>query len=292
MNALQHRLLLCTNGSVEGRPALDYGLWLAGRLQLPVTLLGIVEQPAQSATVAQLLQEIQTRLEAAGIAYTVLRREGRVRNVVRAEARSEQHLVVIGPLGRPQWRRWLQGSAFRRMLPGLQAPLLYAPRAHCQLQRILICTGALDYAVSAENYALWLARRVGAALTVLHVVEVVHYHYPIADQMETHRKDLLQTDIPQARHLRALLERAQALGLEATLQVRQGTVVRQIIAEALKGQYDLVVMGSKYSARSLRRQYLPDVTAAVMESLKIPVLAVMAGQAPVVAESVTYDVSP
>lgn len=278
MNAPEHSLLLCTNGAPEGRPALDYGIWLAGQLQLPVTLLGIVEHAAQSAVVVQVLHAAQAQLDASGIPHTTLHREGRVRNVVRAEAKSEQHVVVIGPLGRPQWRRWLQGSAFRRMMPGLQAPLIYAPTAQHQLRRILICTGALDYAVSAECWALYLARRVGAALTILHIAEAVHYHYPTADKMETHWKDLLQTDIPQARHLRELLEQVQAQHIEATLHVRHGTVVREIVAEVRQGQHDLVVMGSKHSSQSLRSQYLPDVTANVMESLEVPVLAVVSGQ--------------
>lgn len=284
MNTPEHSLLVCTNGATEGLHALDYGVWLAGLLQLPVTLLGVVENPARSAAVEQALHETQAQLEAAGIATTARLRAGRTREVVCAEAESEQHLVVIGPLGRPQWRRWLQGSAFRRMMPNLRAPFIYAPTAHRRLARILVCTGALEYAISAECWALYLARRTGAVLTILHVVEAVYYHYPTSDQMETHWQELLKTDIPQARQLRALLEQAQTQGVEATLHVRHGTVVHEIIAEAREGEHDLVVMGSKHSSRSLRRQYLPDVTAEVMEALAVPVLAVLAGQECILAD--------
>ncbi len=289
MNAPGYNLLLCTNGAVEGRPALEYGVWLAGLLDLPVTLLGIVETPAQDASIQQTLHEVGANLEAARIAHTTLVRAGHARDTICAEAIPDQHLVVLGPLGRPQWRRWLQGSAFRRMMPNLQAPFIYAPTTHRQLNRILVSTGALDYAVSAECWALYLAQRAGATLTILHVAEAVHYHYPTATQMETHWKALLKTDIPQARHLRALLEQAQTQGVETSLRVRQGTVVHEIIAEARAGQYDLVVMGTKHSSHSLRRQYLPDVTAEVMETLKIPVLVVRAGQACVLAEQPQAD---
>ena len=279
MNAPDYNLLLCTNGAAEGRPALDYGVWLAELLHLPVTLLGIVEDPAQEAGVQQMLHEVQTHLESAGISYTTLIRTGRTRDVICDEAIPEQHLAVIGPMGRPRLRRWLRGSAFRRMMPDLQAPFIYTPTAHRQLARILVSTGALEYATSAENWALHLAQRTGADLTILHVAEAVHYRYPTAQQVETHWKDLLKTDIPQARNLRALLEQAQTQGVAATLRMRQGTVVHEIIAEARAGQYDLVVMGTKHSSSSLRRQYLPDVAATVMETLKIPVLVVRAGHA-------------
>ena len=278
MNTPTLTLLLCTNGAPVGLPALDYGVWLAGVLHLPVTLLGIVESPSQDTLVQEALQAAQMQLEAKHIPFAVQIRSGRARDVICAEAIPEQHLVIIGPMGRPKWRHWLQGSAFRRMMPNLQAPFIYTPAAHCQLNRILVSTGALEHAISAECWALFLAKRTGAALSILHVAETAHYQYPTAEKMETHWKDLLSTDIPQARHLRSLLTQAQAQGVEADLHVHHGAVVHEIIAESRRGQYDLVVMGSKYSSHSLRSQYLPDVAAAVMETLKTPVFIVRAGQ--------------
>lgn len=284
MNTPAPSLLLCTNGSLEGRPALDYGVWLAEKLHLPVQVLGIIEAPEQKALVQQTLHTLQTQLEAAGIAHTTQVQTGRAREVICAVTHPEHHLVVLGPLGRPKWRRWLQGRAFRRMMPNLVAPFIYTPQAHPQLERILVCTGALEYAVSAECWALSLARALGAQLTILHIAEAVHYHYPSADQMMTHWQDLLNADIPQARHLRALLEQAQAQGLTADVQIRHGNIVHEIVAAARAGKHDLVVMGSKYSSHSLRGQYLPDVTAEVMETLKRPVLVVRAEQPCFLAE--------
>jgi|YNPBryBLVA2012_1023415.scaffolds.fasta_scaffold00835_4 nucleotide-binding universal stress UspA family protein len=276
--SVERSLLLCTNGAPEGLPALSYGAWLAQALGLRVTLLGIVESENRRSAVEQALRDAQSLLEAKQVAYAVVLREGIARQTIIAEALPERHIVVIGPLGRPRWRRWVEGMSLRRVMPGLGTPLLYAPTAHCQLERILLCTGALEYADSAECWALNLARRLGAVVTILHVAEPVLYHYPPSDQIKMHWKELLQTDTVQARHLRALLERAKAKGVQATIQIRQGTIVHEIVAEARRGQHDLVVMGSKHSARSLRRLYLPDVTAEVMESLNLPVLAVRAGQ--------------
>lgn len=274
----ERSLLLCTNGAPEGLPALSYGAWLAQALGLTVTLLGIVESAERRAAVEQALRETQSLLEAHKAAHDVILREGIARQVIIAEALPERHIVVIGPLGRPLWRRWVEGISLRRVMPGLGTPLLYAPTAHCQLARILLCTGALEYADSAECWALTIARRLDAAVTILHVAEAVLYHYPTSDQVKTNWKELLQTDTVQARHLRALLEQANTMGVKATIQIRQGTVVHEIVAEARRGEHDLVVMGSKHSARSLRRLYLPDVTAGVMESLNLPVLAVRSGQ--------------
>lgn len=284
MSAPGYGLLICKNGVTEGLPALEYGTWLAGLLQVPVTLLGIVEEAGRGTEVERVLHEAEAKLDAAGIVHTSQLRAGPAPEVICAEAKPERHLVVIGPLGRPWWERWIRGRALRRMMPYLDTPFIFVSTAHRRLERILLCTGGLEYSVSAECWALHLAQHAGASATILHVAEAVHYHYPIADQVETHWQELLETDIPQTRHLRTLLEQAGSQEVEATIKVRHGTVVHEILAEAREGRYDLVVMGSKHSSHSLRRHYLPDVTAEVMEALELPVLVVRHGQDCILAD--------
>jgi nucleotide-binding universal stress UspA family protein len=63
-------------------------------------------------------------------------------------------------------------------------------------------------------------------------------------------------------------------GFQPEFKVRHGDVVHQIIDEVRKGDYDLVGMGSAYSAHSLRHLYTPNVTAEVAEELEIPILTV------------------
>jgi len=278
MKARAYSLLLCTNGAPQGRPALDYGVWLAGRLELPVTLLGIVEESAPETMVREAVEAAEAELDGTGIPYTTRVRPGRARCVIAAEAVADEHLVVLGPMGRSPLRRWLRGRAFRRLMPDLSVPFIYTATAHRRLGRILVSTGALDHAASAECWGVELARRVGAALTVLHVVEPVHFDYPTSERLAAHWQDLLTTDTPQARRLRALLERAEAEGVDAELEVRHGSVMHEIVAQARAEPYDLIVMGSRYSSHSLRSQYLPDVAARVLETLSRPVLVVRAGQ--------------
>ncbi len=279
MSAIKRRLIICTNGTPTGLGAVSYGIGLAGRLQLSVSLLGIIEKPDRATAVNAALDEARASLDQAGIPYRVQKEEGPACEVIVRHVRAGQDLIILGPLGRPGWKHWLRGHTARRLLPMVSAPLLYVPQAHPRLERILLCTGALSLACSAENWALALARQTQAALTILHVAESVYYHYPTAETMRTHWQNLLQTDIPQARHLRELYARAQAQGLQVTLQVRQGTVIQTILREARQG-FDLLVMGTRHSATSLRVQYQPDVTADVMEALNIPTLAVQAGQEP------------
>ena len=51
-------------------------------------------------------------------------------------------------------------------------------------------------------------------------------------------------------------------------------MIEEILAELQDGDYDLVCMGSLYSAHGLRQMYAPNVTAEVADVIGCPVLTV------------------
>lgn len=281
-------LLLCTNGCETTQPALDYGIWLAQALQSAVKLLGIIEDEDQDACVSSLLEELSGKLAEIGLDYSVELDRGRGTPVIARHASSGDHLTVFGPLGRPVWRRVIQGRSFRRILARVEKPLLYVPRNPQQLKRILLCMGGLGHEASMERMGIYLARKTGARVTLLHIVEPVTLQYPTASEIHHHWQDVLETDTPQGRRLRQALDEVQSSGLEAEIKIRHGNVIHEILDEIHQGGYDLVGMGSAYSTHSLRQRYLPNVTAEVAEAAVCPVLSVRAGgELPWVGESLT-----
>ncbi len=267
-------LLLCTNGTKTTYPAIEYGAWLAQTLQADVTLLGIVERPSRRAQVESALRHGQTHLDSAGVPFRSQVQEGESARVISEQAESDNYLTILGPMGSPLWFRWLRGSSFRRTLQAATTPLVYVRRLHKKLERILICMGGLGYAASAEQVALYLANRTSATLTLLHVVEPITYDYPTAVKVQEGWDRLLETDTPQGKNLRQALAEAEAAGVPADVRIRQGNVVREILAEVQGHDYDLVAMGSPYSAESLRHLFGPNVTAEVAEAVDCPVLTV------------------
>jgi nucleotide-binding universal stress UspA family protein len=109
-------------------------------------------------------------------------------------------------------------------------------------------------------------------VTILHVFHSTDVEYPGTRNVREHLKNLQDTDTLVGRSLRNALEVAQKEGLNAKATIRQGNVVEQILAEIKEGNYDMVCMGSPYSASSLRQLYTPNVTAEVAESVLCPVL--------------------
>ena len=272
MNTTSKSILLVTNGAVESLPALEYGAWLAGKLNLPVRLLGISEGEQSTPAVADAIQMAQSRLDEVGLAFETQLEKGEIHKVICQLADPQNNLVVFGPSGSPRWLRWLRGRKFRRILKDINTPLVYVPAAREQLTSILVCMGGLGYSRSVEQWAIYLAQHTSASLTILHVVETIYYEYPTADRIQAHREELLSTDTPQARNLNKGVEIAEAAGIPVEIKLRHGDIIHEILAELEADQYDLIALGTQRSGRSLRRQFTPNVTAEVAEMVSLPVL--------------------
>ena len=98
--------------------------------------------------------------------------------------------------------------------------------------------------------------------------------YPEARAVRENWDHLTDTDTLLGRTLQKGLNKARKAGLKTDLKTRQGNVIEEILAELKDGDYDLVCMGSLYSAHGLRQMYAPNVTAEVAEVIGCPVLTV------------------
>ena len=277
MNTPRLQILLCTNGFEATRPALSYGIWLAELLQLHVVLLGVLEHPEDRQRLDNLVEETAKRLEEKKIIYVTMARSGRASIEISKHAQQGNYLTVVGPFGRPTWRRWVRGRTFRRLLARMSTPLLYVPVGVNRINHILLCMGGLGFAFSMEHMALYLAQATGARFTLLNIVEPITLDYPTSRQAHDDWKHLMDTKTPQGENLQRALKEAQQAGLKADVKIRHGNIVREIMQELHNGDYDLVGLGSPYSVRGLRQLYMPNVTAEVAEAANCPVLTVRSG---------------
>lgn len=272
-------ILIVTNGFKGTWAAIEYGAWLAELMQAKVTLLGVNEKPgSESQEDHDLLHHMFARavelFRQKGVEYSLEIRNGRAEQVIPQKANQGDFLTVVSPLGRSRIRQWLTGRSFRALMEEMKGPILYVPEVRLPLRKLLISAGGLGYEVDAENLALQLAALSRADVTIVHVIPPTDLDYPTTRDVREHMKDLQDTDTILGRSLRKGLEIAEEAGLNAKLITRQGHVVEEILAEVRKGNYDMVCMGSRYSAHALRQLYTPNVTAEVAEAAHCPVLTV------------------
>jgi len=265
-------LLLCTNGEPASYAALEYGSWIANVMGLPVVLLGILEAVKDEKKVKKLVERASAGLAERGVPYRVQFETGRGSIVISRLAAEGDFIVVVGPLGRPAWRRFVQGRSFRRILARVEAPIFYVRQSCNRLENILICMGGLGYSLNVQNLCLRLAKISRAKVTLLHVVEPVSFRYPISREVIDHWREIPATNTPQGKALRQAMLKFESSGISVELKIRRGSAVHEILEEIQQGKYDLVGLGSPYSAHSLRHAFLPNVTAEVAEAITCPVL--------------------
>lgn len=276
---MRSELLIATNGFKATWQAIEYGAWLAELMQVTVTLLGINEKLNPAAIDDHHpLEDVFARAVAVfqekGVDYSLEVRNGEAEQVIPQKANQGDFITVVSPLGRSRIRRWLSGRSCRVLMEEIEGPILYVPEIRLPLKKLLISAGGLGYEVTAEHLALQVAALSRADVTILHVIPPTDLDYPTTRDVREHMSDLQDTNTVLGRSLKKASDVANAAGLNAKLTTRQGHVVEEILAEIKEGNYDLICMGSHYSAHALRQFYTPNVTAEVAEAVNCPTLTV------------------
>jgi nucleotide-binding universal stress UspA family protein len=274
---MSSEILIVTNGTKESLPAIEQGAWLAKTLERKIALLGITEKLNPAAIddthpLEGVFEKAVDVFNAQGVAYRLEVRNGSAEKIVPQEAKQNDSIVVMSPLGRPQLQRFMAGRSIRNFIESIEQPLLYVPSVRTPVQKILISVGGLGYDVNAEHIAMQIAMKSKAEIIFLHVVPPIDLNYPTAETISKNWQYLATTDTPVGRSLRLSLENARAAGINASVKVRLGNVIEEILAESVEGKYDLLCMGSSYSVHSLRQMYSANVTSEIMEGVHCPVM--------------------
>jgi len=276
---MKPELLIATNGYKGTWAAIEYGAWLAELMGAKVTLLSVTEKLGRAVVDDHhLLENVSADaaelFKSKGVEYSLEIRKGDAEHVIPEKANQGDFITVVSPLGRSRLRHWLLGRSFRGLMEQIKGPILYVPSIRLPLKSLLISAGGLGYEVTAEHLALQVATLSRADVAILHVIPPTDLDYPTTRDVRGRVGDLQDTDTVLGRSLRKAIDIAKAAGLNAKFVTRQGHVVEEILAEVKKGNYDMVCMGSHYSAHALRQLYTPNVTAEVAEAVHCPVLTV------------------
>ncbi len=265
-----------TNGHPATWPAIQYAAHLATSTSRSLRLIAVDEGSAGHAgtiPLPSMLEKAQALCDEFHLALESEIEHGQAEEVISQKVnQAPQGLHVLGPLGRPPLRRLIWGRSFRHIMAKAIAPLLYVPRFLWPPREILICVGGIGYEITAEKFGLELAQHLQASVILLTVIPPVDLDYPLVRRIQEQERDLWETNTPLGRALRRGLEQAAARGVQATVHVRHGEVIEQILKEIREQQPQLVCMGSPFSSHSLRHYYMPNVTAEIAESGIVPVL--------------------
>jgi nucleotide-binding universal stress UspA family protein len=138
--------------------------------------------------------------------------------------------------------------------------------------KILVSTDFSKASEHAVDYALGLARKLGAEVILLHAYELPMVGFPDGTLLAT--AEMANQIITSAQSLldKMVVSRSDC-GVRLTPLLRNGDPRDEILATAKRAGADLIVMGT-HGRRGLARALLGSVAEAVVRTAECPVLTV------------------
>ncbi|MFQ5616109.1 MAG: universal stress protein [Anaerolineales bacterium] len=255
------------------RPALIFGRLIARLTQSPVTLLHVNPHQSNLTRGAGILARAHEMLPDVVI-NTQIRQDTPTSGILEEIHTGKYDLVVL----RARRKLWLtqrfRGVVGRMIAKHAPVSVLIVKRDSPDLKRILVCTGGVDIAETAIKAGAQLAQAAHARATLLYVTNPLPSMYTGLNGIEETLPELLQTNTPVARHLRHAAEILAQHQVSAELELRRGVVSNEILREADRGNYDLIIVGASRVANGLKGWVLGDVTWQVVNEARCPVLVV------------------
>jgi nucleotide-binding universal stress UspA family protein len=293
-----HRFLVPIDFSEHSEKAFDYALALAERLSAQITCVNIDElfrsvYPEDSLqlysnenVIRDRIEKIQEQIQA----YVKKAQEKRIDAhyaIVRGDSvsekllehiRGEQYdLVVMGTHGRTGMKHLFLGSIAEKIVRLSPTPVLTVHKCveSCPLENILVPVDFSQYSREALESAHEIAQKVGAKITIIHVIERVIYpafypegYYPIMDFEPTLHKQVLENidtffkQIPK---------------LTAGKVVTAGRPSDEIKNYAENNDMDLIIMATR-GLSGLQHLIVGSTAERVVRASSIPVLTVRCHQ--------------
>lgn len=230
------------------------------------------------------LGDLKTRVAARGISSQTRVATGIPSEEILAAAKAEDSdLVVVGTKGKTGLEHVLVGSTAERVIRTAPCPVLAVraepsegerggsdPCRGVSLERILVPVDFSDCSLDALEYAVQVARRSSASISLLHVLEPVSYGLDFTLLHESKREHMKEVIGQRLSDLAKALAAAQ---VPTDVELRGGLPSDSILDEAKALSADLIVMGT-HGRRGLSHTLSGSVAEAVLRKSTCPVLTV------------------
>ncbi len=290
-----HRILFATDFSPGASRARDYAVYLARTYEAELRVMHVSERyPTLSADayadpfllepvraeVSRFLDELTQQLKQAGVKTARAHAIGIPSEEILKAAKGEGvELIVVGTQGRTGLEHVLLGSTAERVVKNAPCPVLTVRSALSQdsspapiaFRRIVIPLDFSDCSLDALEFAIQLARRFEASMTLLHVLEWawLRLHFTVAElaEGESPRRDIESCLAQYADVIRGQ-------GLTADTVIHGGGAPADFVIEtANRRNADVIIMGT-HGRRGLSRALIGSVAEGVLRRASCPVITV------------------
>ncbi|MGE5443360.1 MAG: universal stress protein [Ignavibacteriales bacterium] len=298
------KIIWATDGSKESNEALNYARFLAQKFGSKIIGVHVIEMPEKQLyeylddpesefyyrwmekaeeSYKSKLASIRDELFNQGVSFQgeILKGEPN-KKIVEFAVSEKADLIVMGRRGLGLIDRILIGSSTLKVLRESSVPVLAVKKRDkgdaVEIRSILVPLDVNEKVDSALNYAMDLAERINASISVLYVFRLYAYSYSDYETPHSVAEDLIKLSSDKLRErvedikLKLGIRNREATRLEINAEVVQGisTSVAIIDYASSKG-IDLIVMNT-HGRKGIKRFILGSVTEKVIQESSCAVL--------------------
>jgi len=201
-----------------------------------------------------------------------------IRQILAETTANEYDLAIIGARRKGSGGLYWRPEKTYEVIKAVPPPVLVAIGACDRMERIVVCTGGKKYIDDAVQLAGEIAKCVGSAVTLLHVMAEPPAIYADLVRLEEDVGRLLASDSELGRNLRGQKESLEKIGISVEVRIRHGLALDQIFAEVREGKHDLIVTGTSQARGTFRHYIMGDLTRGILNRADCPVLVARAGK--------------
>ena len=267
------RTLICIRQLPYSQDTIRFGSLIAKLEDGSTTLMTVVDDEIEIPEAEEGLAEARILLERSDA--TILVRKGHVLDEILNESKENEYdLIVVGARDVAGFLDKFIGTLTRKVTDRATMSVLVVRESRPEIKRILIAMGGQKLNRSLIETGTGLAQASGATVTALFVTEPVPSMYTGLNGIEETLEELLQTDTPVAQHLRWCAQYLAGHDVDSEIEIRHGIAADEIMREAMKGDYDLVVIGAASLEGPIQRLLMDRVTPQVVDRAPCSVLVV------------------
>lgn len=259
------RILIATGGAAHSDVALRFGDLIHQMTGGTLTILTVIRHDTEQAQAEAILFRAQTLLSTKAQTQTRIRVGKPAEEIVHEAESGAYDLIITGEKAQHGLARRLLAPTAERVIAHMPCPVLIARGQPRPLNRMLVCEGGRDPSLLHRllNRLSVLLKHVDE-LTVLHVMSQMAAAPGVPGwELRADAKELMQKHTPEGSLLENDLARLVQLNVSLEAKVRHGLVVKEILAEAQSGDYDLVVIGA-HQGKGWERYLLDDLAHEII----------------------------
>jgi nucleotide-binding universal stress UspA family protein len=271
------KILIAINRSKQSETTLRFAAQIALRTGEPPTVLTVIDRRADrlSTQADDMLGKAQKILAVPNVKTRV--RTGHPTQEIIREAREGNHdLLIVGEMRANHLARLLLGSPEVGVAEGAPCPVIIVKGITRPIHRILLCDSGAGRSSVLSRFTAQLAELLEGKeeVTVLHVMSQISAGPGVpGQQLRASVDELIEEHTPEGELFGRDIQALEQPGIHPIPKVRHGLVVDEILTEARKGDYDLVVIGV-HKGKKWQYFLLEDLARKILMQSDRPVLVV------------------